>query len=462
MVRKKREARGERRENFFPRFFHLASRLSLLTSLLLAFPAHAESVLRDTETENFLADQTAPIFHAAGIAPASVHFVLIDENVINAFVAGGQNIFIYSGLILRTENLEELLGVIAHETGHIAGGHLIKMGDYIENASKESILLTLMTLAAAAVSGNASVGEAGTMLTQQTLLSKVLAHSRANEDSADEAGVRFLHKAGLPAIGLQTFMAKLLDEELLPESRQDEYVRTHPLTRDRFESLKGRVEGEKEPPLPQSAEDEYQRIKAKLRGYILPRLVIQEPMGTDIANRYSHAVAYYRMGDMPSALKILDGLQAAEPTNPYFNELRGQLLFEHGKLPEAAAEYQKAAAALPDAPLILQSYGQVLLANNQITQAIPVLLRAQQNEGDSPQTHRLLATAYGRSGHEDMAQLELAEESMLNLDYKSAQRHAKIAKLPPGTPGAQRAQDIIELSKEKIKEEKDHPRDRDN
>ena len=418
-------------------------------------------MLRDTETENFLAEQTAPIFHAAGISPTSVHFILIDDTTINAFVAGGQNIFIYSGLILRTENLEELLGVIAHETGHIAGGHLIKMNEYMENASRESILFTLLTMAAAAVAHSGDVGSAGTMLTQQSLLSKVLAHSRANEDSADEAGVRFLHKAGLPAVGLQTFMAKLLDQELLPESRQEEYVRTHPLTRDRFESLKGRIAGEKEPPLPQPAEDKYQRVKAKLRGYILPRTVIQEPIGAGISSRYEHAEAYYRMGDMPNTLKILDSLQTAEPTNPYFAELRGQLLFEHGKIPEAAAEYQKAAATLPDAPLILQSYGQVLLANNQITVAIPVLLRALQNESDSPGTHRLLAIAYGRSGHEDNAQLELAEEALLNLDYKSAQRHAKIAHLPPGTPAAQRAQDIIELAKEKIKEDKDHPHGRD-
>jgi len=438
-----------------------AASIFICCFLFFAFPAHAESVLRDTETENFLAEQTAPIFHAAGIAPTSVHFVLIDDTTINAFVAGGQNIFIYSGLILRTENLEELLGVIAHETGHIAGGHLIKMGEYLENASRESILFTLLTMAAAAVAHSGDVGSAGTMLTQQTLLSNVLAHSRANEDSADEAGVRFLHKAGLPAVGLQTFMTKLMDQELLPQSRQEEYVRTHPLTRDRFESLKGRVMGEKEAPLPQTAEDQYRRIKAKLRGYILPRIVIQEPMSTDIPSRYGHAEAYYRMGDMPNALKILDGLQAAEPANSYFAELRGQLLFEHGKIPEAVAEYQKAAMSLPDAPLILQSYGQVLLANNQITAAIPILQRALQDESDSPGTHRLLAIAYGRSSHEDNAQLELAEEALLNLDYKSAQRHAKIAHLMPGTPAAQRAQDIIELAKEKIKEDKDHPHRRD-
>jgi len=421
---------------------------------LLVRPACAEEVLRDTETEIFLAEQTAPIFHAAGIAPTSVHFILIADGTINAFVAGGQNIFIYSGLILRTDNLEELLGVIAHETGHIAGGHLLKMDAVVESASRQSILYTLLAIAASVASGNGDIAAASSALSQQTLLSKILAHSRANEDSADEAGVRFLHKAGLPAIGLQTFMAKLLDEELLPPSRQDEYVRTHPLTRDRFESLKGRVAGEKYPPLPQTSEEEYQRIKAKLKGYLLPRDVIQEPMTTDVPSRYAHAVALYRLDDMPGSLKIIARLEAQEPQNPYFRELEGQVLFDHGKVPEAAAAYQKAAAILPDAPLIAESYAQALLAEQQNAAAIPVLTRAIENEQDNSGLHHALAMAYGRMGHLNEAQLELAEEAMLNLDYKEARHHAKAAKFPDGSPGALRAADILLVANEQIDKHK--------
>ena len=452
MVNQRHQATGTRQG----RCIFLAFVVFCLVSglMLFASTAHAESILRDTETEIFLKQQTLPIFTAAGIAPDNIHFVLIDENVVNAFVADGQNIFIYSGLILRTENLAELLGVIAHETGHIVGGHLIKMGDVVESASRESILFTLLGIAAAAVSGNSNIGAAGALATQQTMLGKILAHSRANEASADEAGVRFLHKAGLPATGMASFMAKLMDQELLPESRQIEYARTHPLTRDRFEAIKDLIANDKPNPLPQDAENEYQRIKAKLRGYILPRVVEREPVTADVANRYAHAMAAYRLDDMPGALKLLDGLQKQEPSNPYFDELRGQILFEHGKISDAVAAYKKTATELPDAPLILQSYGQALLANNDTVAAIPVLLRALQNESDSPGTHRLLATAYGRSGDEGKAQLELAEESLLALEYKSAQHHAKAAKLPAGSPGAIRAADILALTKDKLDKDK--------
>ena len=388
-----------------------------------------------------------------------MHFVLIADQTINAFVAGGQNIFIYSGLILRTDNLEELLGVIAHETGHIAGGHLLKMDAVVENASRQSILYTLLGLAAGVASGQGDIAAASSMLSNQALLSKILAHSRANEDSADEAGVRFLHKAGLPAIGLQTFMAKLLDQELLPPSRQDEYVRTHPLTRDRFESLKGRVAGEKEPPLPVASEEEYQRIKMKLKGYLLPRQVEREPMTNDIPTRYAHAVALYRLDDMSGALKIVAGLEAQEIHNPYFHELEGQILFDHGKIQDAVAAYAKASAELPDAPLIGESYAQALLANNQTEAAIPILARAIDNERDNATLHHLLAIAYGRQGHENEAQLELAEESLLNLNYKEARHHAKATKFTPGSPGALRAADILsevsqQLDKEKDKDER--------
>jgi predicted Zn-dependent protease len=250
-------------------------------------------------------------------------------------------------------------------------------------------------------------------------------------------------------------MAKLLDQELLPASRQDEYVRTHPLTRDRFESLKGRVDGEKCQPLPQASEEEYQRIKAKLKGYLLPRQVVEAPITNDIPARYARAEALYRLDDMPGALKIVAGLEAQEPSNPYFYELEGQILFDHGQIPQAVAAYQKAAVALPDAPLIGESYAQALLANNQTQDAIPVLTRAIENEPDNSGLHHALAIAYGRQGHESEAQLELAEEALLNLDYKEARHHAKAAKFPNGSPGALRAADIITVANEQLDKNKD-------
>lgn len=431
--------------------------IALICLLLLASAAWAEQILRDSETETFLKQQSSPIFNAAGIAPDSVRFTLIADPAINAFVAGGQNIFIYSGLIYRTENLSELLGVIAHETGHIVGGHLLKMEGVIESASRQSILYTLLGIAAGIASRSGEVAAAGSGLSNQALLSSILAHSRANEDSADEAGLRFLDKANIPATGMQSFLGKLMDEELLPASRQDEYVRTHPLTRDRYESVKRRVTAERDtPPISAKSEEQYQRIKAKLKGYLMPRELIRQPVGTDIVSRYGRAVALYRLDDMPGALKLVAALEAEEPQNPFFAELRGQILLDRGKIPESVAAYQKAVGLLQDDPLIAESYAQALLANEQPQAAIPVLNRAIDRAKDSPSLRHLLALAYGRTGKINEAQLELAEESLLNLNYKEAKYRAKGAKFPNGSPGALRAADIMALANDEIEKRQDN------
>ncbi|HCM84278.1 MAG TPA: M48 family metalloprotease [Alphaproteobacteria bacterium] len=414
----------------------------------------AERVLRDTETENFLHEKSEPIFRAAGLTPSNIQFILIEDDTMNAFVAGGQNIFLYSGLILRTENLAELLGVIAHETGHIAGGHLLRMEGIIESASRESILLTLLGIAAAALSGNGQVGAATALIGNQTTLSRVLAHSRSSEDSADQAAIKYLIQAKLPAHGLTSFMGKLIDEELLPASRQDEYIQTHPLTRDRFESLMRGTKNLPEIATPAADAEAYERIKAKLQGYIKPRQMVRDRKGDDIPSRYGRAVAYYRLNDMAGALKILDSLQKDEPDNPYFYELRAQILYERGKISEAVTYYQKAHAALPNAPLITLSYGQALLANNDLKAAISILQRAVTQETDSAGAHRSLGIAYGRIGETDLAQLELAETALLTLDYKAAEYHAKAAKFPAGNPNALRAADILALARQKIEEKK--------
>lgn len=426
--------------------------LALFVFLSAAPVQAAERVLRDTETEFFFKEKSTPIFRAAGLSPDNIKFVLVEDDVMNAFVAGGQNIFIYSGLILRTDNLSELLGVIAHETGHIAGGHLLRMDGLIESASRESILLTLLGIAAAALSGDGNVGAAAATIGQQNALSRVLAHSRAAEDSADQAAVKYLERSKLPLDGLTSFMAKLVDEELLPASRQEEYMRTHPITRDRYESLKRRTDEAPARSIPVSDEESYARIRAKLSGYVKPRQAVRDMTGKDIASRYGRAIAFYRLNDVPGAMKLLDGLQAEEPDNPYFHELRGQILYERGRMAEAAAEYRKAHTLLPDAGLITLSYGQALAANEQLDQAIPVLERAAVQEPDSAGARRSLAIALGRDGQTNRAQLELAETALLTLDYKAAEHHAKAAKFPAGNPGAVRAADIITLAKEKQEE----------
>ncbi len=231
-------------------------------------------------------------------------------------------------------------------------------------------------------------------------------------------------------------------------------MRTHPITRDRFESITLRTENLPTRVTPVADEDNYKRIRAKLAGYIKPRVAVRDMTGDDIPSRYGRAVAFYRLNDAAGALKILEGLQKLEPDNPYFHELRAQILYERGRMSEAVTEYRKAHQALPNAALITLSYGQALAADNQLDAAISILERAVQQEPDSSSAHRSLGIAYGRAGETNRAQLELAETALLTLDYKAAQHHAKAAKFPAGNPGAVRAADIIALAKEK-QEEKD-------
>ena len=427
--------------------------------LLAPTPAWAAlRVLRDAETEIFLHRAAKPIFQAAGLSPNSVKFILVEDDNINAFVAGGQNIFIYSGLILATDNVDELLGVLAHETAHISGGHLLRMEGAIENASRQSILFMILGLAAAAVSGQGQIGAAATAIGGQATLSNILAHSRAHEDSADQAAFKFLRTAQMPTAGLTSFMGKLVDQELLPASRQDEYMRTHPLSRDRFVAMQRRTESVKDFPRNEKLNNDYMRIRAKLRGYVKPRITIQGESDNSFTDRYGRALALYRLNDTSAAIKMLNELIKEEPNNPYLHEFKGQILFERGESKEAAQSYAAANGHVPGVPLILLGYGRALAADGQLSQAIQILEQTVQLEPDSNEARRALAIAYGRSGNKNRAQLELAEEALLQLDYKEALGRAKSAEFPAGTPQAIRANDIVLLAEQKIAETKEKER----
>ncbi len=411
--------------------------------------AYAVSILRDTETEQFLESQCAPLFRAAHLNPADIHIVLVNDPAINAYVAGGQNIFIYSGLLLYADNLDQVLGVIAHETGHIAGGHLLRMADQLESASRQAILTMILGVAAGVAAGNGSAGAAIAMSGQQLTMGNILRFSRQQESSADQAGLRFLAAAHLPTRGMPEFLGKLVDQELLPESRQSEYIRTHPLTRDRLDTVKAVIARNHNiaAPLPMLAADEFKRLQAKLLAYLDPRAALQKYDDTDqsMVGDYGRAVAHYRMGDYPQARLILKKLAAREPDNPYFTELDGQILYEMGNVTAAAHVLKATAAKLPDAALIQILYGQVLIAGGNYSAAMRPLERAVTLEADNAEAQHWLAIAYGKSGQEALAQLHLAEENLLQMNYQTAIGQAKNAQksLPKDSPSAQRASDII-------------------
>ncbi|HEY8963496.1 MAG TPA: M48 family metalloprotease [Alphaproteobacteria bacterium] len=412
------------------------------------------SIIRDTEIEEDLKAWTQPIFNAAGLNPQAVDIILVQSPELNAFVAGGSNIFIYTGLIAATKNPGELLGVIAHETGHIAGGHLIRGREAMEYASYEAILATLLGIGAGAIGG----GDAGAAILrggQGAAMSSYLSHSRTQESSADQAGLRYLEASGYNPTGLASFMETLQDQELLPQSQQNAYVRTHPLTRDRIASLEAGVA--KSNFLNQSYSpamvDQFNRIRAKLIAFIEPQRVtwLYGEKDTSPAALYARAIAAYRRSEKDKALSLINQLLAKEPNNAYAHEVRGQMLRDFGQISEAAAAYRKAIALKPNAALIRIDLAQVLIEQAGKNGNAALYAEAEKNldqavakETRSGTIHRLYATLYGRQGQDAKAQYHLAEEAALGGRTKEAQKllTGAMAGLKPGTRDYRKAMDL--------------------
>jgi predicted Zn-dependent protease len=410
------------------------------------------SLIRDAEIEHILRTFATPIFQVAGVSPRAVDIRLVNDRRINAFVAGGQNLFLFTGLLVETETAGELIGVIAHETGHIAGGHIARGQEALEQAQRTALLTTLLGVAAAIASGDARVGAAtaggGTAIAERSFLG----YSRSMESAADQAAINYLNRAGLSARGLLRFMETLEDQELLPASRQVEYIRTHPLTRDRVDFIRNHVHGSRlaDAPLPPTYVEQFERMQAKLIGFLHPTIALRRYGADDprVAPRYGHAIALYRQGRVEESLTMMTRLVEEEPNNPYFHEIVGQILLENGRVAEARRAYERAAALSPDEPLILTALAQTKIDAGtpaDLQSAIDDLTRAvAQRDGGTPLAWRLLATAYGRTGDLGMSALALAEEALAMGDEETAQQQAARAlrALPNGSSGWLRAQDI--------------------
>ncbi len=409
------------------------------------------NLIRDSEIEDIIRHLAEPIFQVAGVSPGAVTIYLVNDPGLNAFVSGGQNLFIHTGLILQVHDAGELVGVMAHETGHIAGGHVIRGQAALESAQRTAILTTLLGVAAALAAGNGGAGVAmaggGASLAERNFLS----FTRSMENSADQAALTFMDRAGISAAPMLAFLERLENQELVPASRQDAYIRTHPLTRDRVDAVRAHVARSPATSrtLPASALEEFRRMQAKLLAFLQPQTALRRYANDDsIAGRYARAIALYRRNDVTSSLALMTGLLAQEPNNPFFHELVGQINLEHGRIPEARQAYLRAVQLRPHDPLILVALAQARLATNSpadLQAAITDLNRAvTADEGGTPMAWRLLATAYGRSGDLGMAAMSLAEEALGQGDYDAARQHAERAlrTLRQGSPGWLRAQDV--------------------
>ena len=416
------------------------------------------SFIRDAEIEATIRQFVSPVFAVAGLDPSVIRIYLVNDARLNAFVAGGQNLFLHTGLLIRSQSPNQVIGVAAHETGHIAGGHLARTQEALRNATIQGIIAMVLGGAAAAASGGQGAGgviAGGSAVMQRSYLQ----YSVEQEAKADQAGLGFLDATGQSSKGLLEFFRILENEDLLSPARQDPYLRTHPLTRQRIEYVQEHVDHSRSSSAPDKPEfiEMHKRMVAKLTGFLgAPAQTLAKYQDSDssVAARYARAVAYYRIPNIAKALPLIDGLIAQEPQNAYFHEFKGQMLFENGKVAEAVAPYEEAVRLQPDSALLRTELGQVQTETGDPAlnkRALSNLSEGVRLEPDNGTAWHFLAVAYGRQDDIGMAALALAEEALTQGDKKLAVQQATRATqiLKSGTPARLRAEDLQRLARRK-------------
>ncbi len=433
-----------------------------VSAVLLCGAAPAQSAGRpaqiyDTEIENTIRLFATPVLREAGLEPAAVRIHLVRADALNAFVARGQRLFLTTGLLMAAEHPGQLIGVLAHETGHLAGGHLARLDTMLRDASTPALLSNLLAAAVGVLSGNPAAAVAVAGGAQQAINRNLLAFSRSQERSADRAALAYLNATGQSAKGLSEFLEKLDAEQTLVISRREQrelsYDVTHPLTPDRIAYVRNQVARSRysDRPPPEEYNRLHDRMRAKLKAFLNPparTLKEFRKADRDVPSRYARAIARYRKGDIERAIALIDGLIADYPRDPYFQELKGQVLFENGRIAEALPPLEAAVRELPGAPLL-----RVALAHAQIEINRPALLRdavanlqwAIRADRAIPLAWRLAATAHGRNGDLGRSALASAEYNLLVGRRADAKRMAERAQgiLKRGSPGWLRAADVI-------------------
>lgn len=449
-----------------------ARALTLLTAFAVALvpsaaiaptPSRAQSlppglpVIRDAEIEQLLRDYTQPILRAAGLAQQNVQVTIINDRTFNAFVMDGRRIFINAGALIDAKVPNEVIGVLAHETGHMAGGHLSRLRQQLANAQAASIIAMILGLGgavAASRSGGAAGNPAAAILgPQESIRRSLLSYQRAQEEQADRAGVKFLAATGQSAKGMSETFRRLSDQILFAAQNADPYMQSHPMPAERVAALEILAKNspnwdKKDSPELQLRHD---MMRAKLTGFLDRGDTVARrypPSDTSLPARYARAIATYRHADLRAAISQIDGLIQAQPNNPYFYELKGQALLEGGKPAEAIAPLQHAIKLAPQPALIQVLLAQALNASSapkSADEAVTLLRTALAQEPESVDGYLQLAMAYGRKG--DLAQADLASAlaAFMRGDQPTARQLAARAKtrFPIGSPGWVKADDIV-------------------
>ncbi len=429
--------------------------------MLLAFvltsvgPASAQSlrIIRDAEIEREIRRMSAPLFLSAGLVPSSVSIHIVQDKSLNAFVANGQRMFMNTGLLMQAENVGQVIGVIAHETGHISGGHLARLGRALDQGATTSLLATFLGLATAVGTGRGDVGAAVAAGGQTLATRNFFSFTRTQESSADQAALSLLDETKQSARGLLTFMQKLEGQELLITDNQDPYVRTHPLSEERVNTIAAHVARS---PYSDTAFDPsismgYERIKAKLRGYFdAPQTTIRFYPETDtsVPARYARAFAYSKIPDTKRAIAELDSLLTDVPDDPFFLEFKAQVLFQSGDVEAALPAYRRSVEIAPDEPLIRTEFSRALIATErpaELEEAVTHLRHSLSLDRRSRSSWQQLGIAYGKLGDVGRSSLALAESALLRRDAAQVRFHAGRAEtmFARGSPEWLQSQDLL-------------------
>ncbi len=414
--------------------------------------ARALSIVRDTEVEGILNSYARKIFAAAGLDPANAEVVLINDNTINAFVAGGQTIFVHTGLITNATSVDDVVFVLSHETGHIVGGHVVRGIEQMKNAQSTALISTVLGGLVAVAGGRPDAGMAVMMGGQGSALGLYLSYRQVEESSADRTAVDIMHKTGYSLMGFSNTMRQIqLTERLNASQEAGAYLNTHPVTKDRIRDME-RFTANAKPP---HYDAPFEMAKAKLIGFLYtPKKTREIYKEETLPGKYALAIALYRDKKIAQSLQKIDELIALQPDNPFFYELKGQFLFETGHVDEAAKVYEKAVKLLPRAPLIRLALGQALSESEQkqaSEKAVFHLSRVVTQDAYIPEAWRLLAIAYGKNKNIPMADYAMAEYYQLIGNTKESRRLAQRALkgVNPGTPAYLHLQDILATSQNK-------------
>lgn len=432
-----------------------AVKILLLACFCMAFSAvqaNAQSLLRDTEIEETLREFTDPILRAGGLTPSSVDIYIVNDPSLNAFVTRGQNIFLHSGLILAAKTPNELKGVIAHETGHITGGHIVR-SDYGNRSAYGAVLIAAGLGLAAILAGEAEAGALILGGSQQFGQLEALSYSRVNEAAADQYAFEYMERTGQSGAGLIAFFEKFRAQEVLSQARRFPYFRGHPLSSDRIDALRERVRDSEHGEVKDSVEDvhKHKMMQAKLRGFLNGAAEVYSRFPAEDQSqpaRYARSVANFKQADLRNAIKEVDSLIDEEPENPYFHELKAQILYESGKGVEAISPSKRALELRPESPLLEIALAQATMATRdtgEYKKAEELLKSALRSEPSNSYAWYLLADVYERQGERSLAKYATAERFYAVGNLQSARDFAQRAQeeLPRTLPQWRRASDII-------------------